>query len=371
VNIAINTRLLLAKGHKEGIARYTFEITKRLVALYPHHQFYFFFDRPYSNEYIFADNVKPIIVKPQARHPFLFYLWYEWTVPYYLKKYKIDVFFSPDNFCSLSTSVRQVLTVHDIIYNILPETIPFLTRKYYQYYMPMYVRKANHIVAVSKSVKNDIIAAYPDLDINKINTIYNALPSSFQGVKDAHNRPISKRYFVVVGSINPRKNTERILQAFQLLQDRVEERLKIVVIGSVMWRNQSTSKIWKTLHDNGKLIHIQGASDEEVFNYIAHAEALIFASLYEGFGFPILEGWASSVPVITSDNSSMKEIGGDAVILTNPYDVNDISHKMELILNDVSLSSKMISEGRNALKKFSWDVAAAKIGQIITGSTQL
>jgi glycosyltransferase involved in cell wall biosynthesis len=365
LNIAVNTRLLKPDGHKEGLARYTFEILQRLVVLHPEHNFFFFFDRPYSEEFLFAKNVTPVIIRPQARHPVLFYLWFEWALPYYIKKYKINLFFSPDNFCSLSLNIPQILTVHDLVYRVLPETIPFAPRKYYEYYMPKFINKADKIISVSHSVKEDILTLLPQDQFNKVEVIYNALASSFQGKNNIHNRPLSKKYFIVVGSINPRKNTERILKAFNLLLNKTGEDLKVVVVGSIMWKNQKSSPIWNELLSKNKLIHIQGATDDEVFNYIAHAEALVFTSLNEGFGFPILEGWASRVPVITSNNTSMKEIGGDAVLLADPYDVEDISSKMLQVLTDEKLSNTLVHKGSASLSLFSWDKAAKRVGEII------
>ena len=113
MKIAVNTRFLI-KNKLEGIGIYTHEILKKLVHLMPQHTFYFLFDRAYSNEFIFADNVVPIVVSPPARHPMLWYWWFEKSIPKVLHQHKIDLFFSPDGFCSLHTNVPQLLTIHDI-----------------------------------------------------------------------------------------------------------------------------------------------------------------------------------------------------------------------------------------------------------------
>src|SRR3954466_5851414 len=108
MRIAVNTRLLL-KGKLEGIGWLTHQTLERMVRKHPEHEFIFFFDRPYDPSFIFASNVKAVVVSPQARHPILFYLWFEWRLPRLLRKYKADVFLSTDGFLSLSTKVPTCL----------------------------------------------------------------------------------------------------------------------------------------------------------------------------------------------------------------------------------------------------------------------
>jgi glycosyltransferase involved in cell wall biosynthesis len=362
LKIAINTRLLLPKGQPEGIGRYIYELTKRIVENHPEDEFYFFFDRQYNPEYIFAKNVTPIVIYPSARHAILFYLWYEWCIPYYLKKYNIDVFFSPDHFLSLSTNTKQVLTIHDLAFVHLPETIPFSSRKYYQYFMPKYVNKADHIIAVSDHTKNDILKNYTTVSENKISTIYNALPSSFQIKGEAKISEILDPYFVVVGSINPRKNTLRVLQAY--VKASAYNDYKIVFIGKFMWdsEDQILNDLWKKLVNENKLIHIQNANDESMINYIRHSKALVYASLYEGFGFPILEGMACEVPVITSYNSSMSEVAGmNNALLVNPLNVEEIAEAMTKIINKNIEIPSLVANGLKRINDFSWDIAAEKL----------
>ena len=141
---------------QEGIGRYTYEISKNLVLSHPEHEFYFFFDRPYDERYVFAKNVHPVVIRPAARHAILFCLWFELQVPKYLKKYGIDIFFSTDNFLSLHTDCITILTIHDLAYLHIPETIPFSSRLYYQYFMPKFLKKADYLLPVSNAVKEDI-----------------------------------------------------------------------------------------------------------------------------------------------------------------------------------------------------------------------
>ena len=145
MRIAVNTRFLLNKK-MEGFGWYTFEIVKRLVEQHPEHEFYFFFDRPYDERFIFGKNVIPIVLNPPARHPLLFILWFEFSVYRALKKNKIDLFFSPDGYLSLRSKVPQIGVIHDINFEHYPKDLPFSARIYLCYFFPRFVKKAKKII---------------------------------------------------------------------------------------------------------------------------------------------------------------------------------------------------------------------------------
>jgi glycosyltransferase involved in cell wall biosynthesis len=359
VRIAINTRFLLHGRTLEGIARYTFEITKNLVLAHPEHEFYFFFDRPYDNRYIFAKNVHPIVIQPAARHPILFYLWFEWSVPKYLKKLDIDVFFSTDNFLSLSTTCPTLLTVHDIAFLHYPENIPFAPRKYYQYYMPKFLQRADHLLPVSKTVKKDIADSF-GISEDKMTVVYNALPSSFYGINQT-DKVNKENCFVLAGSINPRKNTYTILKAFQLFANENTQSYKLKLIGRHMGNPSSElSKLIKILEEEGKLVHLTNVDDAQLIHEIRTAKALLYISKFEGFGIPILEAMECGTPVITSDVSSMPEVAGGAALTVNPHDEVEIANAMHKISKDETLVSQLIARGYERVKDFSYE-ASAKI----------
>ena len=149
MNIAINTRFLLP--HKmEGFGWFTFEVVKRIVEQHPEHQFFFFFDRSYDKKFVFADNVVPVVLYPPARHPLLYKIWFDYSVTKALKKYNIDLFFSPDGYLSLKTKVKQIAVIHDLNFEHYPQDLPRSLRKYYKKYFPQFVKKSNHIITVSE-----------------------------------------------------------------------------------------------------------------------------------------------------------------------------------------------------------------------------
>ena len=145
MKIAINTRFLI-KDRLEGIGWFTFEVVKRLVEQHPEDEFIFFFDRPFTEEFLFGENVKTEVLFPPARHPLLWYLWFEWVLPKALKKHQPDVFLSPDNYLSIRGKSKTVLVMHDIAHVHYPDEVPFLARKFYKFFVPKYLKKAQKIL---------------------------------------------------------------------------------------------------------------------------------------------------------------------------------------------------------------------------------
>ena len=178
--IAVNTRLLL-HNKLQGIGWFSYETLSRIAREHPEHTFHFFFDRPFHEEFIFSDNVVPHVLFPQARHPILYYLFFEFAVTRALKKVKADVFLSPDGYLSLRTDVPSVQVIHDLNFEHFPEFVPFLERKFYRYFFPRYAQKATRIATVSSYSKQDIIDLYNQPE-SKIDVVYNGAADRFKDV---------------------------------------------------------------------------------------------------------------------------------------------------------------------------------------------
>ena len=185
MRIAINTRLLL-KGKLEGIGWYTYETLSRIVKTHPEHEFFFIFDRPFSNEFIFEKNVTPIVLGPPTRHPILWYIWFELRLPKLLKKLNIDLFLSPDGFLSLASKIPSVAVIHDINFEHHPKDLKFSHSKFYRIFFKKYAHKANRIVTVSNYSKLDISKTYDvnkakiDVSLNGVNSLFHPIELSEQ-----------------------------------------------------------------------------------------------------------------------------------------------------------------------------------------------
>jgi glycosyltransferase involved in cell wall biosynthesis len=363
MKIAVNTRFLL-KDKLEGIGIYTQEIFSRVVQLMPEHEFYFLFDRPFSDEFIFAKNVIPLIVFPPARHPFLWYWWFEQSVPKVLQENNIDLFISPDGFASLNTSVPQILTIHDLGFEHFPEHVPFLVRKFYRYFTPKYCEKAAKILAVSAYTKQDVISTY-NIEANKIEVVYNGfeLENQESRVKsqDAEGIP----YFIFVGAVHPRKNVLGLLKSFEYFKATFSHPHQLVIVGRKAWMNAELENFYHQMKYKKDVIWIEKIERTDLLELMQHAYGLVYTSLFEGFGIPILEAMTLGLPVICSNTSSMPEVAGNAALLVQPTNINEIAEAMnELIIND-ELRNGLIAKGKTQATHFDWNSSAEKVVEII------
>ena len=364
MRIGINTRFLLS-NKMEGFGWFTYEITKRLVLNHPEHTFYFFFDRAYDSKFIFADNVVPIVLFPQARHPILFKIWFNYSITHALKKHQIDVFFSPDGYLSLKTSVPQIGVIHDLNFEHFPEDIPLAPRKYLQKYFPLFAEKAAKIITVSQYSKNDIVEKY-GIEKNKIEVVYNAASPYFKVQSVEVQEGIKKKFtagspfLVYVGAIHPRKNIDRLTKAFQLYKQQYKSTLKLLIVGEKLWTNVEDSD-----ELNEEVLYTGHVGIEVLAEIVGSAQALCLVSYFEGFGIPLVEAMQSGVPVLSGNLTSLPEVCGEAAVYVDPFDVESIREGINKIVNDEVLRNRNIELGLEQAQKFNWDESALRVGAII------
>jgi glycosyltransferase involved in cell wall biosynthesis len=363
VRIAINARFLL-KNKLEGIGRYTLEVTQRMAKAHPNDVFFLFFDRDFDREFVFADNVQPIVLFPQARHPFLFVWWFEWSVARALKRYKADVFWSPDNFLSLYTNIPILLTVHDISFVHFPAQISRLVRWYYQYFTPRFLQKATHIHAVSQYTKQDIVRHF-HIPASKISVAYNGVRPIFTPISPTHKQAIQaqysgrKPYFFYVGAIHPRKNVHRLIQAFSIFKhNNPQSHYQLLLAGRWAWQTGEVKNAYEKSVFKADIIFLNYIQDSDLQQLMASAAVFMYISEFEGFGVPIIEAMASGVPVITSQTSSMPEVAGDAAMLIDPHHLESIANAMEKMANNEAVRQKYIQLGLLRAQFFNWDETA-------------
>ena len=369
MKIAVNTRFLL-KDYLEGYGYFIYETFKRITAAHPEHEFIFIFDRPYDQRFVFGSNAKAVVTGPPARHPLLWKLWYDIKIPALLRKYKADVFVSCDGFCSLGTKVPQCLMVHDLAFLHYPSLIPKSHLLYYKRYTPKMLAKAKAITTASAFSKNDIIDQYV-VSADKINVVYNAAKEIFVPLTDEEKQATKakytgrKEYFIYAGAIHPRKNLVNLLKAFSLFKKRQQSSMKLVLTGRLAWKYDSFVKNLKTYKYRDDVVMTGYVGEEEIKKLIGSAYAMVYPSLFEGFGVPVLEAMQSDVPVITSLNSSMQEIAKEAALYADPESPADIAEKMMLLYKDERLRSQLIEKGRVTGKQYSWEQSAEHLWQSI------
>ena len=312
MKIAVNTRLLL-KNKLEGIGWFTYETLIRIVNQHPEHEFYFIFDRKYDERFVFASNVTPIVIGPQARHPILFYIWFEFSIPRVLKKIKADLFISPDAFGSLRAKTKTLTVLHDLNFEHFPNIMPPLVQKYYTYFTPKFATKADRIATVSEFSKNDIVKQY-GVSPEKVDVVYNGANKEFKPVEEDIKRITKDMYskacdfFVFIGALNPRKNLSNLFKAFDIFKDQNTTDIKLLIVGEKMYWSGEIKDTFDAMKFKDDIIFTGRLEPEELHKVVGSALALTYVSIFEGFGIPIVEAWYSETPVITSNVTSMPEI---------------------------------------------------------------
>jgi glycosyltransferase involved in cell wall biosynthesis len=359
LKIAVNTRLLL-KNKLDGIGRFSYETLSRITKGQPDYEFIFIFDRPYAPEFVFSENVIPIVASPQARHPFLYYTWLEYSLPRVFKQFKPDLFLSPDGFLSLSTNIPSIPVIHDINFYHRPKDLPILTRKYYNYYFPKFAHKAERIVTVSEYSKKDISEVY-GIASKKIDVVYNGAAEHFRPLTEKEKNNVKQKYtqgedyFVFVGSLHPRKNVASLLLAYDDFRRRVaDSNTKLVIVGNKMFHTSDIEEVFNKMQFSDDVIFTGRVSDNELYRIVAGAYALTFVPFFEGFGIPIIEAMYCDVPVITSNTTSMPEVSGNAALLVDPYSVKSISAGLSLVYRDKKFRQDIIEKARLQRTNFSW-----------------
>jgi glycosyltransferase involved in cell wall biosynthesis len=362
MRIAVNTRLLLA-GKLDGTGWFTYETFKRITQNHPEYEFIFMFDRPYSKEFIFSDNIRPVILRPPARHPVLWYAWFEYSVPAALLKYDADIFISPDGYLSLKTSVPSLAVIHDINFHHRPEDLPYLTRLFYRNFFPLYAKKAEIVVTVSEYSRQDICKSY-DIPPEKVHVVSNGANTLFRPlsreetvkVRDTYTE--GNPYFIFVGNLHPRKNVARLLQAYDIFRGKITGDYRMIIVGEKMFMTSEIEKVLKQMKHATEIIFTGWLDPESLRMVTGGATALTFVPLFEGFGIPVVEAMYCDTPVLASNVTSLPEVAGNAAIYADPYNVQSIADQMINIATNENLRKDLIQKGRIRRQNFSWDKTA-------------
>lgn len=361
MKIAVNTRLLL-KDKLEGIGWVAYECLRRIVKSHPKVEFYFIFDREPDQKFIFAENVKPVVLFPQARHPFLYIAFFEFSLTRFLRKLKPDMYISTDGYLSLRSKTKQIAVFHDLNFEHFPQDFPKIHLWHYKKFFPKYAKKASRIITVSEFSKKDICENYgisPDL----IDVAYNGANDAFVPVNEDVKKEIRDKYsqgnpyFMFVGSLHPRKNLARLFTAFDIFKTKNKNDIKLVIVGNKKWWTEPIKNAYDAMAHKDDVIFVGRLSAEDLHLVTASALASVYVSYFEGFGIPIVEAFKCDTPVITSNVTSMPEVAADAALLVDPFDVESIADAMEKIL-DENLRNTLIEKGRRRREDFSWDKAA-------------
>ena len=288
----------------------------------------------------------------------------------YLNKNSFDLYHSPNYVLPFYIKTPSILTIHDLITLDYPEFCQMESVLYFKLLLSSSVKKAVKVIAVSNKVKEDILRHF-NVPEEKIEVVYLGIDNNFQKVADKlileqvrEKYQLPRDYILFVGNIEPKKNLERLIEAFVLVRKRSCLKHKLVITGKKGWKYKSVFKAISRL-DIGHEILLTGYVPEQDLPAIYSMSSLfVFPSLYEGFGIPPLEAMACEVPVIVSDKGALPEVTGGNCFQADSYNIKDIAEKMEVLLTDERLIKNHVTKGKKWVKQFTWERTAEKTKRI-------
>jgi len=281
---------------------------------------------------------------------------------------RCDVLYFPYPVVPPLTPKPTATIVFDVSFLILPHLYPPEMLSNLVRPIELAVRRADRVIAISKQTAQDLETHY-GLPSRKITMIYPGAPSGFSRIPDAgqivaERFSLAEPYILGVGTIQPRKNFRRLVEAFALLVERERVQHHLVIAGQEGWGWQEVVEVVGKYQLSSR-VHVLGYVDRaDMAALYSRAELLAFPSLYEGFGFPILEAMACGAPVLTSSVSSMPEVAGDAAIYVDPLEVESIAQGILGLISDESLRADLAQRGTKRTALFSWRESARQTADL-------
>jgi glycosyltransferase involved in cell wall biosynthesis len=367
MKIAINAWVLRNKK-LDGLGYLTINTIPKIIKNNPNVQFQILCDKGFTEKYFDFPNVTFHKIFPALRHPLLYVFFMEVVLGLFLRKHKPDLLISTDGYLCLNASTKQLPIICDINFEHKPEDLPFRNRIYFKIFFKRFAKKGIRIATISEYSKLDIVTTYK-IETNKIDNISCGIDSKFSVISETEKLLIktkwsnSKEYFFFVGSMHPRKNIKSLIDAFNLFKLQTQSDYKLLLGGSILWQASDFKDAYEQSNYKEDIIFLGRLSDEDLKQVLGAAYCLSFAPIFEGFGLPIVEAFEAGVPVICSNVTSMPEVAGDAALLFNPFDVQEIANSMQKIYEDKNLRNELIKKGLQQKLKFSWDNTAYLLWQ--------
>jgi glycosyltransferase involved in cell wall biosynthesis len=286
------------------------------------------------------------------------------SIPLKVRRLGADLLHSPHYVLPLLLRQRSVVTIHDCIHLLFPEYLPNrLAPRYAREMMGSAIRRSDLVLTVSEASRRDILSFYPDTAPERVEVVPNAIdegilqdPGEEEMERVRERYQIRGRFILYAGNIKPHKNLERLITAFgQLKQRPGHEDVKLLIIGDEVNRYGGLRRSVEAAGIRQDVRFFGFVPERTLAALYRLADVFAFPSLYEGFGLPPLEAMACGTPVLTSRISSLPEVVGDAALLVDPYNVEDISAGLERLLGDEALRAALVVRGQARVKQFSWD----------------
>jgi glycosyltransferase involved in cell wall biosynthesis len=375
MKIGVEASVLIRK-QRTGVDNYTYRLLAEAVRQMPNDLFYLtyisFFTKKPADMGIYGANVAPRklnILPGRIYHLFIRKLI---GIPYDLvAMIRPDIFFFP-NFVRwpLLWTKKSVIVVYDLSFLHASEHAVRRHSQYLAKFVPISIRKASHVVAISENTQREIIEQY-GTDPGKISVIYPAVdheffkPAEMVAVEEMKQKlGIEQPYILSVGTIEPRKNLVGLLRAYEQLDEKLKQQYGLVLTGGKGWLDGEINDLYERLSKKYSVIRTGYVDDADLPALYTGASVFAFPAFYEGFGMPPLEAMACGTPVVVGDNSSLPEVVGDAGLKVDAHDTVAIAGALTQLLTDENLAAGMRAKGLIQAKKFIWSTEAAKLVEV-------
>lgn len=340
-----------------GIGTYTYNVLKNLFILDGQNDYHLFWSGDYFKEF---QTKQSNIVMASKRHQRFFENYY---FPDYISKKKIDLYHIPQNGIGLSPDINclKVVTIHDLIPYVLPETVGPGYLKNFLEVMPKIIDSCDGILTVSEFSKRDILKFFPRFPENRIFVTPLASNSNFKPLdKEKCAYDVLKRfnfsnpYILYIGGFSSRKNVAGLIKAFNKINNKLSQKHSLLIVGSLKDDSKKMQDLVNELNLTEQVVFTGFIEDEYLPILYNGAKLFVYPSIYEGFGLPPLEAMSCNTPVITSNITSIPEVVADSGILIDPYNINELSTALEKVLNEDKYREILSETGYKRSKLFSW-----------------
>jgi glycosyltransferase involved in cell wall biosynthesis len=370
MKIAIDARL--TQSSRVGIGEYILNLIINISKNHPEIDLFLIFHKKEKIPTLLNELKCEIYSNAPSYSDYGFREWWEhFRLPKLLELKKIDLYHSPNYYLPilLKAKCKTVVTMYDASLFAVPEYYKIVHVLMGRFIIRKSAVLADAIICGSKHAKNEFLKYLEDINPSKIKEIYIGVPESIKKIIDEkkdkinsssnflYKYKINNPYVIAVGSVQPRKNYQRLIEAMK------DERLinySLVICGSKAWKFTEIEKAASDLKLNGRIIITGYLENEDMIEILTNAKAMIFPSLYEGFGIPPLEAFAANIPVIASSATSIPEVVGDAAILFNPHSVTDMVNKISMVLENTKLAAQMVEKGKMRISHFNWEKCATE-----------
>ncbi|MEO1163919.1 MAG: glycosyltransferase family 1 protein [Chloroflexota bacterium] len=356
-----------------GIGRLTRDLVTALLAYDSATQYKLFVSGASHSELKFAPAPNGVWKSTRLSPTWLARIWHRTQLPVPVEAFtgQVDLYHATDfTLPPTLPSTKTIVTVHDLSFVRVPDAASARLRAYLNAVVPRSVRRATHVLADSQATKDDLCDLYGLQDAD-VTALLSGIDARYEPTKDIvelmttrNKYSISdKPYIFSIGTVQPRKNYSRLIRALKIIRERGLN-VQLVIAGGKGWLE---GEMYQTLDETGMREHVNligFVDDEDVPALYSGAECVAYVSLYEGFGFPVLEGMACGTPVVTSNVSSLPEVAGDVAIMVDPYEVEAIADAIETVLTDSDLRNDMIQRGYTHARQFTWEKSARKLHTI-------